>query len=480
MPDASGLLGAVGPVAAALAPVALLLFVALRLRKRVYYPHELLSPKDDGRPAAALFRSLRLHYDTAIDAACAVIVGLAIAGYPGPALWKGPATAIDASRSMLAGLRGDRPLDEAARLLFSDGTLRGQAVFTLGWDPLTRRNTVRDVTEALEDADSPQEFAMALESSESFMSADYGLLSELSRRGYGGLTLLTDDASAEGLGVDVRRLSAKPPRYLALASAVWDDERERSVARFVTAGGAEIEALWELIADGSMRRAKPEDYEIIPSPSGFELSFKGQGLWAAQWDGRRLPFAAPGRPEPLSASGALSKRIVAALGSIGTKARAGEYGIVVRDGGGAGARGFVSVSRVDEEPYVLPPRLTRGAVVAAGMDRKADLALGESSFASPEAAIPFYLARAASGAAVAPAPRPRASPVRVGEGFLYAAAGGRRAFVVVPPSDEYAPSGRRTVVEAGTVPDRRLLVALALASLYGLKLWLAARLRGRR
>lgn len=483
MPDAAGLLGAVGPVSAALAPVVLLLLVALRRRRRVVYPHQLLTPRDDRAPAAALFHALRLHYDTAIDAACAVIVGLAIAGYPAPAPRKGPAVAIDASRSMLAGLRGDRPLDEAARLLFSDERLRGQAVFALGWDPRTRRHTARDLTEALEASESPQEFAMAVESSESFTSADYGLLSELSARGYGGLTLITDDATVAGRGVDVRTLAAKPPHYLAIASAAWDDERERSVARFVTAGGAGLESLWELGADGSMRRAKPEDYDILPGPSGFELSFKGPGLWAAQWRGGMLPFAAPGRPEPLSASGAYAGRIVAALGSIGstTPARSGAAGIAVRDGGGAGEDGFISVARADGEQYVVPPRQTRGAVVAAGMDRKADLALGEAALASPEAAIPFWLARAASGTAVSPARATgrRTTPVRVGDGFLYPAAGDRPAFVVAPPPGEYAPSGRRTVVEAGTLPDGRLLLALALAALYGLKLWLASRLRGR-
>ncbi len=492
MPEFQGLSGAAGPVAALLVPVVLLLFVALRLRKRIRYPHELLSPHDDSKPMAMLLRSLRLYYDTVIDAACAVIIGLALSGYPEPVTSRGPATILDCSLSMLSGLRGDRPLDEAARLILSDETLHGSTLFAHGWDPEKRKHRLVDLSETLEGIESPQDLALALESSESFMSADFSLVQELTRRGYGNLTLLSDDGAVEGVGLEIRTLAAKSPEYILPASAEWDEDRQRSIVRFVTAGGAAITALWELADDGSLARAKPEDYTILPGPSGFELWFAEAGLWAVQWKGRILPFEAPGRPSPISAQGSFPGQLVAALGPLGKEAgpaatsndyqnrRTGlsEGGVVVRDGSGAGIRGFLSVSAAKTEPAVLPPRLTLGSVVASGVDRRADLPLGAAALASPEAAIPFWVARAAYGSDAGSRLAPRSRPERVGDGFLYPARGGQRASLAVPPPGEYAPTGRRVIVTAGSQPDRRLIVALALTVLYGLKLALARKFRG--
>ncbi len=483
MPDLSGLAGAAGPVAALLVPVILLLFVALRLRKRLRYPHELLLPRDDAKPLAALLRSLRLYYDTAIDAACAVIVGFALAGYPQPSPRRGPAIILDCSLSMLSGMRGDRPLDEAARLLLSNDALRGTTLFALGWDPVKREHRLADLSETLEGITSPQQLALALESSEAFLSTDFSLVPELTRRGYGTLTLITDDSAVEGVGVEIRSLAAKSPGYLLPASAAWDENRQRSIVRFVAAGGAAITALWHVADDGSLSRAKPEDYTILPGPSGFELLFAEPGLWAVQWKGRILPFEAPGPPAPISARGQFAGELVAALGPIGKGASKGagagtvsasgrDLGVVVRDGKAAGERGFLSVSKVEKEPAVLPPRLTLGAVVAAGVDRRADLPLGSAALASPETAVPFWVARAAYGAGLEFGEAPRSRPVRVGDGFLYPARGGQRASLAVPPPGEYAPSGRRVIVTAGKPLDRRFIVALLLAALFGLKTWL--------
>lgn len=490
MPDFMGLPGAAGPVAALLVPVVLLLFVALRLRKRLRYPHDLLSPHDDSRPMAALLRNLRLYYDTVIDAACALIVGLALAGYPQPVARRGAAVVLDCSLSMLSGMRGDRPLDEAARLILSDETLQSSTLFALGWDPVKREHRLVDLGTIMEGIESPQELALALESSESFMAADFSLVPELTRRGYGNLTLITDDGAVEGVGVEIRALTAKVPEYLLPASAAWDEDRQRSIVRFVTAGGAAITALWQVAADGSLARAKPEDYTVLSGPSGFELWFTKPGLWAVQWKGRILPFEAPGRPAPISARGAFPGKLVAALGPIGKESSPAESNdyqnrrtglsagrVVVRDGGGAGKKGFLSVSAVKTEPAVLPPRLVLGAVVAAGIDRRADLSLGAAALASPEAAIPFWVARAAYGSDTQSRPALRYRPIRVGDGFLYPASGSQRASLAAPPPGEYAPTGRRVIVTAGNQPDRRLIIALALTLLYGLKLALARKFR---
>ena len=473
MPDRIALTSALGPIAWLLVPVIALLFVALRLRRRLVYPHELLADRSGARPTALLLRMMRLYFDTALDAICAVVVGLALAGYPRPAADKGPVVVMDASASMLAGMRGDRPLDEAARLALSyysqdEAGARRTRLFALGWDPTRRRHSLTDRSALLETAKSPQELAAGLESSESFMSVDYALLAGLARRGYGEVTLLTDDASVEGLGVEIVRLGAKPPRYLLLATAAWDRGSGKSVARFVAAGGAEPDSLWRLGPGGAAARAKPEDYEIRRSPSGFELALARPGPWAVRWDGRLLPFVAPGPPEPLRARGTMAERVVTGLKPIGG---ATGRGVMVVDRGGAGRPGSLSVAAARDESWLLPPRTTLGALVASGLDRRADLALGPAAFASAEAATPFWLARASS-TPTADGATGDSRPTRVGDGYLYP-----DETVVTPPPGEYAPTGRRVVAAAGSPPERRVAVALALALLYGLKAWLGLRRR---
>lgn len=477
MPDLSGLAGTAGPVAALLVPVVMLLFVALRLRKRLLYPHELLLPREDSRPLAALLHSLRLYYDTALDATCAVIIGFVLAGYPQLAPRREPATILDCSLSMLSGMRGDRPLDEATRLILADETIRGSVLFALDWDPIQQKPRLTNLSKTIEGIESPQELALMLESTRSFMSVDFTLLHELTRKGYDNLTLITDDDAVEGINVTIRMLTAKQPEYLLPATALWDEDRKQSVVHFVTAGGAAITTLWHLNRNGSLSRAKPEDYTMLPGPSGFELWFPEPGLWAVQWEGHIVPFEAPGQPSAISATGAFAERLVAALGPIGSNAetRASKVSgkdrtVIVRDGGGYGKQGFLSVSMAEEEPAVLPPRLTLGTVVPAGVDRHADLPLGPAALASPEAAIPFWVARAAYHAGTQTIGTARYRPVRVGDGFLYPAQTDPKASLAVPPPAEYAPDGRRVIVTAGEKPDHRLIVTLILALLYGLKL----------
>ncbi|PKL07491.1 MAG: hypothetical protein CVV51_13840 [Spirochaetae bacterium HGW-Spirochaetae-7] len=493
MADPAGLSVAIGPIAALLVPVVAMLFVALRLRRRVRYPHGLLSPRDGRSPAALLFRTLRLYGDAVVDAACAVLIGLVIAGYPRPAPRRGRAVVLDASLSMLSGLRGDRPLDEATRLLFTDGSLRGSTLFTLGFDPSRGRPIMRDVTRQWKDSTNPQAFAAALESSEAFLSADFTIVTDLGRRGYGPITLVTDDQSVEGAGLDVLKLSARPAGYLYPASAAWDEAADRSVVRFVSAGGAAIMALWRVSDSGELSRAKSEDWTIASTPSGFELSFPEPGLWAVQWYGHVLPFEAPGRPGSLVAEGDFARRIVTALAPAAGNAPYAKEARSIRSAGspvvrertGADTPGSLSVARVERELYVMPPRLTLGEAVAAGLDREADLALGPAALSTKEAAIPFWLLRAASGekAGVRESfarsrPWIRQKPVRVGDGYLSPGSGAAGPGFTIAPVGEYASTSRRSVIDAGSPPDRRFLVALALAALYALKLVIARRSRG--
>jgi len=481
MPEPAGLLSAAAPVAALLTPVILLLLVALRVRKRVSYPHELLIPRQDRKPAAAFFRTLRMYLDAVVDAAAAIIIGFAIAGFPRPAPDRGTAVIVDASLSMLAGMHGDRALDEASRLIFTEEKLRNADLYVLGWDPASQSHTIRNASKILKDAVDPLYLASSLESYESFITVDYMMINGLRHgfpvsRGYEDIVLLTDNPSVQADGIETRLLSVKPPAYLYPAAAAWDEDWNRSVVRIAAAGSASLLALWKVADDGSLSKAKPEDYTITDNPAGFELSFPEAGLWAVAWYGHIIPFEAPGQPDPLYARGSFAQRIVAALGPIGSSIGQPRGSLTVRDGGGSGNSGYISISQVTDEEFVMPPAVTLGSVIAAGFDDAADFAMGRAALASMESAYPFWIARAKQKMpATGPAPSlavtaSRQKPVRVGDGFLYPDDGDSGVPFIVPPVTEYTQDGRRITIALQAPADRRFFVALILGCLYGLKL----------
>lgn len=479
MPDVPA---ALGPIAALLIPVLGLMFVALRLRRRLRYPHELLPSHNERSPATALFRMIRLYFDTIIDATCAVLVGLALTGWPHDATPKREAVVIDASLSMASGMPGARPLDEATRvastiLAGGGGGGGGVDVFVLGWDAVTRSHTLESKSRVLAEKGDPVALAAAIDGQEAFMSVSYDMLADLQRR-YRSVTLVTDAAVDETPWLRVHRLQAAPERYLYVASSTWDDAENRSVVRFVTAGGAALSALREVFDDGSLARAKPEDYRIDPSDGGFSLSFRRAGLWAVQWQGHVLPFEAPGAPGAYRADGDFSSMIAAALYPSAERygdSSSQEIAVTIRDGGGRNRSGAISMMRAEREEWVLDPAHTLGAVVAAGYDRRADMALGPAALSAPQTAMPFWLARAASTRRIAGnTVSGRATAVRVGDGFLYVRPGQAPLALVIPPIAEYAHDPHPMVVLSKRSNDARQLPALVLALLYGVKL-LAAR-----
>jgi len=476
MPENPEIMSALGLIAALLTPVILLLFVALRFRQRIEYPHDLLLQRHDRKPAAAFLRFLRMYLDAVMDAAAAVVIGLAIAGFPAPAKPSGTAVVIDASLSMLAGMRGDRPLDEAARLIYSDEILADADLYVLGWDPVAQKHTIRNATRSLKNSPDPLSLAATLESTESFMTVDYVLLEGLRHRFFAPLRyeqpiLLTDNAALRSDDIDIRLQSGKPPSYLYPASAAWDEDRNRSVVHISAGGNARLLNLWSIAGDGSLSRAKPEDYTITDSPAGFEFSFPKPGLWAVAWYGHILPFVAPGMPDPLYARGTFAQKIVEALGPIGSTVGQPRGFLAVRDGGGRSKPGFISVLEASEEPFVQPPRTALGSVIAAGFSDDADWSPGRVALASPESAYQFWVARAMQSATGTVAGSPaRTQPIRVGDGFLYPSNGSSGDRFIVAPVTEYTQDGHHITVALKGKTDRRFLVALLLGCLYGLKL----------
>jgi hypothetical protein len=199
-----------------LLPVILLLFLNLRFSRRLRYPHYLIVGSERKGPAALLFRSFRTWYDVLLDAAIALVLAFALASFLGEELRGGRrAVVVDCSRSMLAGRAGERPLDRAAARLLGDPALADADPFALAFVPERMEHRLLPLAHLrgeLESAEAP-ELARRLERGMSFFTADYGLLGELSRRGYGEVILLTDrlPGKAEGFrAIELGWASAAP------------------------------------------------------------------------------------------------------------------------------------------------------------------------------------------------------------------------------------------------------------------------------
>ena len=448
-----------------LLPVLALLFVALRLRRRARYPHELLVRVTRTSPADALFRMLRLYADAAFDGACALVIGFALAGLP-KSCSASRAVVLDASLSMTAGLVGERPLDRALAELYADQELAGADLYVLGFDEAAGKPRLRDARRERARSPDPVALAARLQAVEAFFTVDYGLLSELPRRGYASVTLLTDTFPMDAVGFSVREYRTVSYRTISLASARRDAAAGVSVACFVATGGAVPAALFRLTADGVRFPVEADAWSIAATPSGFELTVREPGAYAVAWDDRLTPFFAPAAPPAPVARGAFAGRLVAALGTLSGD---GPRPLAIVDGGGRSRSGRLGVAEAVDEPYVLSPAATLGAVVAAGYDRSADLALGPAALASPETALAFWAAWQSVPAAE-PAP---GSLRRVGDGYVYGVDDGVR--VLAPPAGEQFSPVRRGALDIGKVPPPRAWTAIVLAVLYGLKVWLAGR-----
>ncbi len=482
MPE--GLLPALGWAAGLLSPVLVLLFVALRLRRKARYPHELLAP--GGRTVRADFlpRTFRLYYDAVIDGLCALAIAAAIAGFPGPRD-RGTALVLDCSRSMLAGVAGNRPLDEAVRLALSE-EYTGAELFVLGFDPERARPSLGRLPASARLASTPDALAAALEASVTFFSVDYGLMGRLVRRGYTDIVLLTDELGPAASGFTARESGFREGAAVHAATRSWSGGR--SVSRWVVSGGAAPTGLRRVEAGGALAPVAAAEWGIEALPGGFRLSVASPGAYALAWEtpggqAGLVPFMAAPPPPVLSARGPVSETAKAALDAW-TDAVHGrsrdEYAFTLRDGGGRARPDSVSVADTDAEPLILSPASVLGAVVAAGYDPDADLALGRAGMSSGEASL-AWLSAVSAGARAAEAARLAAGAsgglVPLGEGLRSRESPGGRVTVLSPPSSEYwRPSPGGTLALERPEPPR-IPAALVLAALYALKLALHRKFR---
>ena len=375
-----------------LVPVAALLFLNLRLSRKLRYPHDLLKAEERRGMASFLFRSFRTHYDVLLDGAIALVLAFALAP---PETARPSAVVIDGSRSMVAGLPGDRPLERALKRMRTDPGLARAEPFLLAFDPDSGETRLAPIASLLEGTD-PESSVRRLRDAYPFFASDYGRLVELRKRGYGEITLLTDQlrVKPEGFqgielgmavnfaaypsGVRFDRASgawlitlAESGPHVPMLVSIWD----RSEERFVRLA---LDRYW--IDEGLAGRIVR-----FPAPGLYLLSLKGPfGL-----DDIDMPVFLEPRPIPAAAVGTFSERMLAVFPDID---RAASPVFVFADRGmkvPTGTRTVTTAISPQDTDQVLDPAAAGGALIAIGSGSGSDLVLGPSSLKNEDLVLAY-------------------------------------------------------------------------------------------
>jgi hypothetical protein len=441
---------------ALLAPVAALLFLNLRLSRRLTYPHQLLAGDERRSAASMLFRSLRTYYDIFIDAALALVLAFALPSSPSrEALAKKSAAVIDCSLSMLAGPYGERPLEAAFKSLLSDPRCAKAEPFALVFDRDrmgTRLVPIRERIEGL----GYEGAAYRLYTAFDFFAVDYGALAELRNNGYGEITLFTDRFPGKAEGFRVVESGFRVDFAAYPASARYDAASASWLVRLAEAGSREaiVVSVWDGDA-GVFFRAPRNLYRIEDGTGGRLVRFASPGLYRLS---ERSP---PGQLDAdiilrlertaaaVSASGPFSERVLEAFAGIESSPRPlllledrDAEGRPLRGGSGAPARTaetrlVSTMLGAAEGSGLIDPGRSAGRLIAAGADARADFALGPASLANDDLILAYdaIVAQAAPPAFVTAPPRGTASLARFGTSFL--AVGPKALVPLNPPASEF-------------------------------------------
>jgi hypothetical protein len=477
-----------------LAPVVALLFLNLRLSRRLRYPHNLLEPEARKGPASFLFRSFRTYYDFLLDAALAIILAFALARALAPAGEEGPAAVVvDCSRSMLAGQRGSRPLDQALKRLSSEASLKKAVPFALAFDPREGRSALVPISAIVAGAE-PARAATRLEDELAFFAVDYGVIAELRLRGFGPVTLLSDHVGrrAEGLGIVESGFAVS---FGAFPSAArFDRIADSWLVALVEAGGrGPIRVSAWRQGDGAFSPVGRDRYEIEEAADGRSIRFSAPGLYLISLtapEGQRdvdIPLRLERKTIQAAARGRFSERMLEAFPLV---EKSIHPELVLADlGSGLGSiepawsaarkSPIVTALTKADGPYVINPALTEGRPVAAALVPGADFALGPNGLANEDLVLAYdaaLLAAAVPPFAVPPLPgRGRLVPA----GSAYVAFGPFGPLPLVAPAEEFF----ETRFDAAVVlpPTRKAAWpwALALAAIAAAKLALWRRISGK-
>ncbi len=462
-----------------LAPVLALLFLNLRLCRKLRYPHDLLQAEARSGMASFLFRNFRTYYDVLLDGLLAVALAFALVPPPRhlPA-----AVVLDGSRAMLGGFGESRPLAKALQRLRTDPTLRDAEPFALVFDAKVAGTRLVPIRAFLEGADG-EAASRRLREAFDFFAPDYARLAELRERGYGEVTLLTDQLRVEPEGFHVIELGFAVTFAAYPASVRYDSPSESWIVALAEAGPRVplTVSAWNR-EESHFFRLPPGRYAIEEGLAGRVVRFPAPGLYLLSLKGPfglediDLPVLLAPRALFAVASGPFSERMLSVFPDL---QRASLPAVALVDLGvkaPASQRRVLTALVPEDGEQVLDPAAAGGALLAiASLPGEADLALGPSSLHNEDLVLAYdaVLARQEPPFLTVPAPgAKRLLPT----GSAYLIEGG---LPLIAPSEQFFETGAkpRLVLPPPVAP--RWPWALLLASLAVLKLALWCRFTGK-
>ncbi len=186
-----------------LIPVILLLFIALRMRRKISYPHGLIITDARYKPTDFLICFMKLYGDLFFDLLLAVAIAFILAGYP-KTIPKTDAVILDTSLSMTRGMPGARPIDLACRELFNNTEYDSADLFLLEYDEIAKSTRLSPANKLKNEFGNPLSLVGELERRNRFFSIDYSALSRLRVDNYKQAILLTDNEYINAGRIDVR------------------------------------------------------------------------------------------------------------------------------------------------------------------------------------------------------------------------------------------------------------------------------------
>ncbi len=458
-----------------LTPVALLLFIAIRLKKTITYPHGLTLLYARKKPTDFLIRFLRLYADLFFDVLLALAVAFFIAGYPRVGEPK-TAAVVDCSLSMTRGFSGSTPLDLAIRETFNNKDLSAADLYFLEYDRSTKKTRLSPAGTMKDEFNDSLSLTGELDKRGKFFSVDYSILSGLSGKGYGKITLLTDNENLDIDGVEIKIFPSSSMRFSYPTQGFFDPGRDESTVFFRSRDSSRLQRILVNTDGSDFRPAKPEAFHIEKSPSGFALHIKTPGVWAIEENGRLLPFNAPDPGKPPRSEGLLAEKIAETLFTAAQTASASKPQLVISEKRNKKKADLIRIAAAEKDACVLEPSKTLGALVASGYDGEKDFALTRASFASDDSSLAFLTALNRINGLTNSIPAEGDSLERAGDGYLVRGNDGTGALYAAP--EEYFPFPETLDMPEADLQIPHYLIFIILAGIFALKAFIALKRPG--
>lgn len=464
-----------------LVPVLALLFLNLRLSRRLRYPHDLLAAVERRGLASFLFRNLRTYYDVLLDALIAVVLAFAL--FP-PRTQRPAAVVIDGSRAMLAGFADQRPILKAMKLIQGDAGLKGAEPFLLAFDPKTSATELIPLGSYLKGLDA-EEAIRRLRGDFRFAAPDYAALGELPRRGYGDITLLTDQLRVQPAGFRAIELGFAVDFAVYPTAVRFDRAAESWLVALAESGPRASLTIsrWDPKARAFSRLAV-DRYAVEDGAAGRLVRFSALGLYLLSFRGPYglddvdLPLRLPARMLPVAAAGPFSERMLSVFPDV---ERSGAPALVLRDQTATGPAGVTRLTTAlvpGAEHHVLDPARTGGSLIAVGSLPEVDLALGPAARANEDLVLAYEYRLSARPEPFVHTPPPGAEETWPA-GTAHLTRKGDEVVPVIPPASQFFERRPERVLVLPPPTAMRWPWVLLLGALAGLKLGLWKRFTGK-